>query len=58
MLKRLLYSLALLLTVALLPQLPTMVLALGKPATFAVLAPVAFTLVVAGTANVLGKADQ
>lgn len=58
MTKRLLYSLALLLTVIAVPQLPTMVLALGKPLTFALLAPIAFTLVVAGTANILGKADQ
>jgi len=58
MLTRALYSLALLLTALTVPQLPTLVLALGKPATFALLAPIAFTLVVAGTANILGKADQ
>jgi len=56
MLKRALYTLALLLTAVTVPQMPTMVLALGKPATFALLAPIAFTLVVAGTANILGKA--
>jgi len=58
MLTRALYTLALLLTAIAVPQLPTLVLALGKPATFALLAPIAFTLVVAGTANILGKADQ
>lgn len=55
MLKRLLLTLAMLAIVAVVPWIDTLALALGKPATFAVLATLALTLWVAGCANVLER---
>lgn len=58
MLKRLLYTLALLGVLALTPQTVTLVLTLGKAGTFAVLGTCALVFWVAGVANVLERTDQ
>lgn len=55
MLKRLLLTIALLSAVLAVPQLPTLVLAVGKPVTFALLAPLALLLWVAAVANILER---
>lgn len=55
MLKRLLFTLAMLAIVAVCPWITTLVLTVGKLATFVVLASLAGTLWVAGVANVLER---
>ena len=55
MLKRLLYTAAVLAVLGVSPWIATLVLTLGKPGTFAVLASIALTLWVTGVANVLER---
>lgn len=55
MLTRLLFTLAILATVAVCPWVTTMILAWGKLATFGVLASVALVLWLAGTALILER---
>lgn len=55
MLKRLLFTAALLAMLAVSPWVTTLVLTIGKPGTFAVLAGIALVAWVAGVANVLER---
>lgn len=55
MIGRLAFTAALLATIIVLPQVPTMIVVLGRLPTFAILMPIALTVWVAGTKTVLER---
>ncbi len=55
MFARIAFSLAMVATVLVAPQLPTLIIAMGKPLAFLVAAPIALMLWVAGSAVVLER---